>query len=107
MNKDEILLKSRKENKLQDERTKEVYAKAGNMAAKIGGLVCALILFFNTVIAGKEINYDGWAIYCSIYGTMWLISGVHLRKKTDLLFGVVIVGFGIINFVLYLKTLFG
>lgn len=106
MNKEEILEKSRTENKLQDEMEKEVNAKAGFWGAKIGVFISALILFLNTVIANQSINYDGWAIYCSILGTMELIIGIKLQKKFNLICGIIILLSGVINFALYVKNLF-
>ena len=51
MNKDEILEKSRQENKHKDEMEKEVFLKAGQRSCAVGSIICALIIVLETFFA--------------------------------------------------------
>ena len=52
MNKDEILKRSRNENKGQDEMERDVDAKAGRQAASIGLLVCMFLNLRELLLKG-------------------------------------------------------
>ena len=86
MNKDEILEKSRQENRGMDERERDALARAGRVASAVGGLVCALILVLEVILIG-QVSYSIWAIYLSITGTTLLVKFLRLRRKHELVFG--------------------
>ena len=106
MNKDQVLEKSRKENKVQDEMERDVYAQAGKLAAKIGGLVCGILLLLESFLS-DSVNFGHWVVYCSIYGTMWIFVAVKLKKKSDYIFGGVMLLCGIVFFITYLRAMIG
>lgn len=64
MNKNEILEKSRNENKNADPYEMEINAKAGSYGV-IAALILCFILFLIQIFAGHGLNYGLWAI-CSI-----------------------------------------
>ena len=87
MDKNKILEKSRKENENQDEREKAVLAKAAQKAVAVGGMLCAVLLIVN-MFFNKAFNYAIWGIYLSMTGTMLLYKFICLKKKHELIFGV-------------------
>ena len=86
MNKDEILERSRKENKNQDEMERDSLAKAGQRACAVGGLVCMVTIILEAIFA-EGVNMGTWAVYLSMTGTMLLVKYVRLKKKHELIFG--------------------
>ncbi|MCR5653538.1 MAG: DUF6442 family protein [Ruminococcus sp.] len=100
MNKEEILAKSREENKNQDEREKLAIAKASQNALAVGGILCALMLIFNAIFC-KTFNYAVWGIYLAITGSSLLFKFVYLKKKHELIFGLIEIGLAIMFIVFY------
>ncbi len=86
MNKEEILEKSRQENKGRDEMERDAFAKAGQTACAVGGIVCALVIIFEAIFA-RQVNFSIWAVYLSMTGTMLLTKYRRLGKKHELIFG--------------------
>ena len=87
MTKEEILEKSRQENKNRDERERETQARAGQKAVAVGGIVCGLIILLESFLA-KEINMSTWAVYLSMTGTMLLVKYQNLKRTHELVCGV-------------------
>ena len=106
MNKDEILEMSRQENKKHDEMEKDVFAKGGQMAFTVGGLVCMAVILVETLLA-KEVNMSTWAVYLSMSGTMLLSKYKRLHKKHELYFGLAQLALAVIFFVMYVMKLAG
>lgn len=86
MNRDEILEKSRKENKNQDEMERDALVKAGQRACAVGGLVCMVVILFEAIFA-DHVNFSTWAVYLSMTGTMLMVKYLRLKKKHELIFG--------------------
>lgn len=107
MNKDEILERSRKENKNQDEMERDAFAKAGLRACGVGGLVCAFIILLEAIFdkLGNQVTAATWAVYLSMTGTMLLMKYVRLKKKHELIFGVLQIALAIIFLVVYVIRL--
>ena len=93
MKKEEILAKSRAENKGQDEREKQVLIKAGQIAFTVGGVMCMLIALFNSILSmvdhggtrlDPKLNTMLWSIYLSMLGSLFLYKYVKLKKKHEL-----------------------
>ncbi len=82
MNKEEILQASREENKNRDLAELDATYKAGNIAGRVGALVCCMLSFLVSFIA-DIVLYSPWVIYFSIMGTHWLVRAVKLKKKSD------------------------
>ena len=104
MDKDEILKRSRNENRGQDEMEREVDAKAGRQAAAVGLLACGLLFLTEQLIKGQT-NYSAWIIYCVIMCTMELSRFFRLRKKHNLINGTIMLVCSVIFLVLYARSL--
>ena len=88
MNKEEVLEKSRRENRGMDERERDALARAGRVASGVGGAVCAVVLVLEAILSG-QISYAVWAVYLAMTGTTLLVKFLLLRKKHELVFGVI------------------
>ena len=86
MNREEILRKSRNENKNRDEMERSTFEKAGQTACAVGGFVCMIIIILEAIFAG-QVNFGTWAVYLSMTGTMLLVKYFQLKKKHELIFG--------------------
>ena len=106
MDREDILRESRNENRGQDEMEREVWAQAGMLAAKVGGLVCAVMLFLDTILT-ERVNNESWAVYCTIYGIICLIPGMKLKKKSEFFFGIILLVCAALNLLFYIKGLIG
>lgn len=83
MNKEEILAKSRKENKDQDIFEKEVLKEAGNAGAVSASILC-LIFFCIQIFTGGGINYGLWAVIFSIQAGVFSVKAVKLKRKHEI-----------------------
>jgi hypothetical protein len=107
MNKDEVLERSRKETKNQDEMERDALAKAGQKACAIGGLVCASIIVLEAIFSdfANQVTFAAWAVYLSMTGTMLLVKYIRLKKKHELVFGILQLAVAAIFFVMYVIRL--
>ena len=87
MNKEEILEKSRNENKGSDELELSVLAASGKLAAQIGMLACCLVALLQ-VIFTDTISFESWMIYFSILGTMFTVKYLKLHRRHELLLAI-------------------
>lgn len=83
MDKEEILSKSRAENKNKDVYELEV-SKLGNSAAVIVMLIIAAVFFLVQLYVGGGLNFGIWAIIFSTDMTMHWVKFIKLRRKGDL-----------------------
>lgn len=103
MEKNDILRKAQ-ERKGQDEREAQVYQRS-SVAAQSVGLVFCIILSALKSIAGQP-NYDVISVYFVIASVANFYRWYYLRKRSDLLWGIVGVVISIATLVLYLWKLF-
>ena len=98
MNKEEILERSRAENKGTDDREKQVLIKAGQIAFTVGGVMCMLIALFNSILsmvdhggtrADPKLNTMLWSIYLSMLGSLFLYKYIKLKKKHELFLAII------------------
>jgi hypothetical protein len=106
MDRNVILEKSRKENCNMDEMEKTALAKAGQRAFDVGGLVCIFIIICE-VIGSDLASYSTWAVYFSMTGTALLVKYSILRRKHELLFGLLQLVLAIIFMGMYIKRMLG
>ena len=106
MNKEEILAKSRQENKGTDEMELTVLAKAGKLAAQIGMLVCCAVAVLQVAFT-DSISYESWMIYFSILGTIFSVKYAKLHKKHELLLAILFCGLFVFFTVLFIFRLVG
>lgn len=78
MNKEEILEKSRKENKHKDIYANEINVRGGYIATIIG-LILTTIIFISEILLGFGINYGLYGIVFSITGTSNLYRAIKLK----------------------------
>ncbi len=85
MKKEEILEASRKENKNKDLADLEVSRQAASLGGRVGATVCCIISLLSSTVA-RMMLYSPWIIYFSIMGTNWLVRGIKLKKKSEVIF---------------------
>ena len=100
MNREEILERSRQENSRHDEREKNTFDLAGNMSSVVGGIICCLIIIFDSII-GKKTNASIWSVYFFMTGTNTLIKARELDRKKDYPLGFLQVGLGLAYFIMH------
>ena len=88
MDREEILAKSRKDYKKNDEYLLDALTKAGKISSQVGLLVTAIIVagdqfFFNTY------NFGAQSIYFAIMGTMNLVRYKYIKENQDLVLGLI------------------
>ena len=89
-NRDEILAKSRNENKGKDLFEMEVQVKAGNWGAAASALLAA-IFFTIQIIVGDGTNYGLFAVIFSVNATGYIIKAIRLKKRNDIVFAILLV----------------
>ena len=116
MNKEEILAKSRAENKGQDEREKQVLIKAGQIAFTVGGVMCMLIALFNSIFSmvdqggtrfDPKLNPMLWSIYLSMLGSLFLYKYIKLKKKHELILAIALLTISLAGTVWFALTMTG
>jgi hypothetical protein len=106
MDRNDILERSRKENRKMDEREKDALAKAGQRATAVGGVICAFVILFEAIFS-DIVSFSTWAVYLSMTGTALLVKYSILRKKHELIFGLLQVILAAIFMVMYMKRMVG
>ena len=106
MKKEEILEKSRLENKKKDEMEARAFDKAGRIACGVGGIVCALIILFESLFSDK-VSSSTWGVFLSISGTMLLVKYIQLKKLHELIFAILELLLAVIFIVVYVIKLVG
>ncbi len=84
MNKEEILERSRKENKNKDIVEQEATLKACRVAYIVGPIVCVVLCFIQLAFI-RTINWGCWVVNFSILGTVFLVKYIKLRKNHELI----------------------
>lgn len=88
MNKEEILTKSRAENKNKDIYEQEVLKKASNNAV-IVQMFLATIFFVTQIFVGGGINWGLWALVFSTNMTTFWVKYIKLHRKHELVIAIV------------------
>ena len=85
MNKEEILKRGREEG--PDEREQKIICDAYNFAGAVGCAICLLFIFISIICDKNPFPYCLIAmVYCT---AEYLYKYVKLRKKRDLIFGII------------------
>ena len=106
MDKDEILKKSREENKDRDLVDEEATNKANSIAFSVGMMVCGLLSVLHAVFRDSVVSGVGgvmWAISSSVC----LVKYHRLRKRHELALGLFYGALSVFFFVLYLRRELG
>lgn len=101
MDKEEILKKSREENKDRDFVEAEVLNRANNIALSVSMLICALVSVLHAVFRSTP-DYAVWIVQFGILSTVMLVKFARLRRRHELLLGLLYGGFCACFFVFYL-----
>ncbi len=106
MNRDEILEKSRRENKGTDEMELIGLNSAGKLAAQIGMLICCAVAVLQVAFT-DSMSYESWMIYFSILGTLFTVKYIKLHKRHELLLAILFSGLFVFFTVLFVRRLAG
>ena len=106
MNREEILEKSRRENKGTDEMELIVLNSAGKLAAQRGMLICCVVAVLQVSFT-DSMSYESWMIYFSILGTLFTVKYVKLHKKHELLLAILFSALFVFFTVLFVHRLVG
>ncbi|REK74467.1 DUF6442 family protein [Paenibacillus paeoniae] len=82
INRDEILAKSRKENKDKDLFKIEVQINAGNVGS-IAATILATILFVTQSLLGGGMDFGLYAIIFSIPAAGFIVKAIRMKRKRD------------------------
>lgn len=108
MTREEILEKSRKENKVMDEREQNVILRGADIAKTVGLALCLIVVFISdTLGADPAAGLGAFAIYWGMYGTDYAYRAWHLRKRKNILMAVFAFAFCISFVVAYLCAILG
>lgn len=88
MNKDEILAKSREENKNRDLEDAECLKTASKIAYIVGCCICMIICAVQWYFT-KTVNWGCWVVNFGILGTVFLVKYIKMRKRHELMMTVV------------------
>lgn len=101
MDREEILKKSREENKDRDLVELEVLHRANNIALSVSMLTCALVSVLHAIFQDSP-DYAVWIVQFGILSTVMLVKFTKLRRRHELLLGLLYGGFCVCFFVFYL-----
>ena len=104
MNKDEILAKSRAENKNKDVYEQEVLKQASRSAVVVQ-MVLATIFFVTQILVDKGINCGLWALVFSTSMTINWVKYIKLRHRQELITAIVYTVFVSVMSVYYIYNL--
>lgn len=88
MNKEEILEKSRKENKIQDIFEKEILQQGGNVGAMTAAIL-ATAFFVIQIFVGKGMNYGLYAVIFSIPSAGFIVKAIRLKRRHEIIVAVI------------------
>ena len=106
MNKEEILAKSREENKNQDIYEYDVLKSAGSIATRIGLIFCCLIALLEVIFTGK-VSFGSWFIFFGMLSTLFLVKFIKLHRRHELLVTVLYFALCIMFFILFIIQITG
>ena len=106
MDKDEILARSRKENRDRDFVEAEALNKANAVAISVGVLACSLISILHAIFR-DSVDYEVWSVMFAMMAAGMLVKFAKLKRRHELLLGLGYAGLSIFFFVLYLRRVLG
>ena len=105
MDRDEILRKSRQENKDRDFVEEAALAKANTIALAVGMIMCGIISILRGLLTEKGTEPAVWTVYFSVLAATMLVKFFKLRRRHELLLGLLYGAFCVTFFVFYLWDL--
>lgn len=106
MNKEEILAKSREENKNRDMVEYEILKRAGSIATRVGLLLCCLTAVLE-VIFTEKVSFGSWFIFFGMLSTLFLVKFIKLHRKHELLVTALYFALCVMFFVLFIIQVTG
>jgi len=88
MTREEILEKSRTENKNQDIYDLEVQSKAARLAIYVTAILCCVLIVALGIIT-KRIPFEIVMILCAMEATLFTVKFVKMHKKHELLVAII------------------
>ncbi|WP_353056274.1 DUF6442 family protein [Paenibacillus sp. MER 99-2] len=88
INKDEILAKSRRENKNRDLFKLEVQSRAVNIGSVVA-VFLATVFFVVQLLLDGGFNWGLYAILFSVSATSFLITAFRLKRSLDIVFAII------------------
>lgn len=91
MDKEEILNKSRQENKGRlDERELAAFGKASRISMFVGGLLCAALIFVSEFVFNMpELALAAWMMFFAMQGSSNIALYKYLKIRSKLIYSVV------------------
>jgi hypothetical protein len=99
MNKDEILAKSRKENKDGDEREIRILANASKIGMAVGGILAVIIVLFSRMVNEPLLGLSAWAVYFAMFGSRRLYQFIQTKEKIKLVQAIIGIVYGLACFI--------
>ena len=87
MNKEEILEKSRQENKGQDVYEQEIIQKGASYAILVATAL-ATVFFIAQILLGGGQNYGLYAILGAVMATQFIVKAKYLKRKHEIVVAV-------------------
>ena len=106
MDKDEILERSRKENKDMDLVELEVINKANMIANVVGVMVCGILTVIHAIVR-ESMDNSAWTVMFSILSTIMLVKYAKLHRWHELMVGLIYLFVTVLFFVWYLRDVLG
>lgn len=106
MDREEILKRSREENRQGGEYELEAAKKAAQVSWKAGLLACCVIAVLESALAGR-VNFTCWTIYFSALSTNFWVQYRCLRQRRDLGLAALYTALGLFFAVLFFMDLVG
>lgn len=88
INRDDILSKSRKENKDKDLFKNEVQIQAGNIGS-LTAILLATFFFVTQVLTGEGFDFGLYAIIISISAAGFIFKAIRMKYKRDIILATV------------------
>ena len=91
MDKNEILEKSKRENRGYDEREAQIIAKAWQIGGAIGIIICGFAMLLLVALSDTPMRYgaDNLMIYFGMIAAVYTYKAIKLRHKHEIAFAVI------------------
>lgn len=104
MNKDDILEKSREENRNRDLYTESVYLSASTVSSFVALFLTTVFFVLNALI-NDIFNWGLYAIVVSFGATTFTVRAIHMKCKRDIIFAIIYSGATLVLTVIYIYQL--
>ena len=102
MDKDEILERSRTEHKDRDVVEAEALSSVSAIAISVGVVLCVLLSILHSIFR-DSVDYGAWTVLFGILSTIMLMKFAKLRRRHELVLGLIYLVNAIVFFVVYLR----